>query len=190
MPNVPVRIDQLGPHAQVVQRAREDREEIVRLLNTMPADERKRMPDVANSAIALVGKMEAISAGIASMERELQLRPVADVDAEITKLEAEANPLDTQASEARVRRLAQLRRERRAATEGAKRLDARKAQLETCRLALETVRLDLVRLRTGNSSVQSVTLIAEQAMALAQQVDVAVAAAREVQEATREKSRA
>jgi serine/threonine-protein kinase len=190
MPQVPVRIDQLGPYAQMVQRAREDREEIVRLLHTMPADERKRMPDVSNSAVALVGKMEAISAGLASMERELQLRPVDDIDKEIAKLESEANPLDTQASETRVRRLAQLRRERRAATEGVKRLDARKAQLEMCRLALENVRLDLVRLRTGNSSVQSVTLIAEQAMALAHDVDNAVAAAREVREATREKSRA
>ena len=47
------------------------------------------------------------------------------------------------------------------------------------------MRLDLVRLRTGNSSVQSVTLIAEQAMALAREVDIAVGAAGEVRDATR-----
>jgi serine/threonine-protein kinase len=189
-PMVPVRIDQLGPYAQLVQRAREDRDEITRLLNTMPAEERKLMPDVAKSALTLVGKMEQISASLASDERELQQRPVDDIDKEIAKLEGEANPLDTQGSEARVRRLAQLRRERRAATEAVKRLESRKAQLESCRLALENVRLDLVRLRTGNSSVQSVTLIAEQAMALAHDVDIAVAAAREVRDATRMKTSA
>ena len=74
--------------------------------------------------------------------------------------------------------------------ESERRLESRTAQLESCRLALENVRLDLVKLRTGNSSVQSVTLIAEQAMKLAHDVDIAVAAAREVRDATREKSRA
>ena len=190
MPMVPVRMEQLGPYAQIVQRAREDREEITRLLNTMPAEERKRMPDVAKSAMTIVSKMEQISADLASAERELMQRPIADIDKEIGKLEAEANPLDTQGSEARVRRLAQLRRERRASAEASKRLETRKSQLESCRLALENVRLDLVRLRTGNSSVQSVTLIAEQAMALAHDVDIAVAAAREVRDASRLKTSA
>ena len=46
----------------------------------------------------------------------------------------------------------------------------------------------LVRLRTGNSSVKSVTLVAEQAMALAREVDNAVAAAGEVRELTRSRS--
>ena len=156
----------------------------------MPAEERKRMPDVAKSAVTLVGKMEQISADLASAERELQQRPTEEIDKEISKLESEANPLDTEGSETRVRRLAQLRRERRAATEAARRLESRKGQLETCRLALENVRLDLVRLRTGNSSVQSVTLIAEKAMALAHDVDIAVAAAREVRDATRMKTSA
>jgi len=190
MPPAPVRLDQLGPYAQQVQRAREDREEILRLVNTMPAEERKSMREVGVTAVAIVSRMEIISADLASMERELQQHPVSEIDKEISKLELEANPLDTQASEARVRRLAQLRRDRRAAIDGEKRLEVRKAQLESCRLSLENVRLDLVRLRTGNGSVQSVTLIAEQAMKLAHDVDIAVASAREVRESTREKSSA
>jgi len=61
----------------------------------------------------------------------------------------------------------------------------RRGQIESCRIALENMRLDLVRLRTGASSVQSVTLIAEQAMALARDVDIAVGAANDVRDATR-----
>ena len=81
-----------------------------------------------------------------------------------------------------MRRLAQLRRERRALVEGQGKLESRRGQLESCRLALENVRLDLVRLRTGSSSVQSVTLVAEQAMQLARDVDIAVQAANEVRD--------
>jgi serine/threonine-protein kinase len=66
--------------------------------------------------------------------------------------------------------------------------ELRRAQLESCRIALENVRLDLVRLRTGNSTVQSVTLVAEQAMQLARDVDIAVQAANEVREATSSRS--
>ena len=84
-----------------------------------------------------------------------------------------------------VRRLAQLRRDRRVVADVEHRRKTRKGQIESCRLALESMRLDLVRLRTGNSSVQSVTSIAEQAMALARDVDIAVGAASDVRAATR-----
>ena len=50
------------------------------------------------------------------------------------------------------------------------------------------MRLDLVRLRTGSSSVQSVTLVAEQAMQLARDVDIAVQAANEVRDLTSARS--
>jgi serine/threonine-protein kinase len=46
------------------------------------------------------------------------------------------------------------------------------------------VRLDLVRLRTGTSNVQSVTLVAEQAIALAREVEIAVQAISEVRDLT------
>ena len=107
------------------------------------------------------------------------------IDAEISALEAEANPLDTSRSEGRVRRLAQLRRDRRAVADLDRKREAREAQIDSCRIALENMRRDLVRLRTGNSSVQSVTLIAEQAMALARDVDIAVGAANDVRDVTR-----
>ncbi len=185
-PHVPVPLEQLGPYAQIVQRARADRDEVARLLNTIPAEERKRMPDVARSTSALVQKMEIISADVARLERELGERSASSVENEISRLEMEANPLDAAGSDVRVRRLALLRRERRAVADNERRVEERKSQLESCRLALENVRLDLVRLRTGNSTAQSVTLIAEQAMKLAHDVDIAVAAAQEVRDATRE----
>ncbi len=185
-PAAPVRDDELGEYAPAVRSARADREEIARLLSTIPAAEKSRIPDVASMAIDLVNKIEQIALDLARSDREHGGGDrAAVIESEIATLEAEANPLDTQRSEGRVRRLAQLRRDRRALAEALRKRDTRRGQLESCRIALENVRLDLVRLRTGNSSVQSVTQVAEQAMALAREVDIAVAAANEVRDLTR-----
>ncbi|WP_309669373.1 serine/threonine-protein kinase [Gemmatimonas sp.] len=188
MPNAPARDDELGEFVGLVKAARADREEIGRLLGTLPADERGRIPDVARTAVDLVNKVEIIARDISRVDREQGPDAARRIDAEIGSLEAEANPLDTQRSEGRVRRLAQLRRDRRAVADTLGKRELRRAQLESCRIALENVRLDLVRLRTGNSSVQSVTLVAEQAMQLARDVDIAVQAANEVREATSSRS--
>ncbi|MEP6763336.1 MAG: hypothetical protein ABJB66_03445, partial [Gemmatimonadaceae bacterium] len=178
----------LGAYASIVNRARSDRDEIVRLVSYLPEPERARIPEVANTANTLVGKIEAIAISMTQNERNTGVRSSAEIDAEIQQLESEANPFDTARSEARVRRLAQLRRERRMVIETTRSREQNRARLESCRLALENVRLDMVRLRTGNSSVQSVTLIAEQAMALAREVDIAVSAANEVRDLTRVRS--
>jgi serine/threonine-protein kinase len=181
----PVRDDELGEYLGTVRSARSDRDEISRLLATIPANEKARIANVAGTAVELVGKIESIAGDLARTDRELGGNRAATMDAEIAALEAEANPLDTQRSEGRVRRLAQLRRDRRSLADALRKRETRRGQLESCRIALENVRLDLVRLRTGNSSPQSVTQVAEQAMALARDVDIAVSAANEVRDATR-----
>jgi serine/threonine-protein kinase len=145
--------------------------------------DRSRIPDVAPTAISLVHKVEQLTATLAATDEALALRPLAAVDEEIERLEAAANPNDAN-SETRVRRLASLRRERRATLEIERRREESIARLDACTLALENMRLDLVRLRTGGSSVQSVTQVAEAAMALARDVDRVVGAAQEVRALT------
>lgn len=181
----PARDEALGAYLPVVRQARADREEIGRLLDTIPATERGRIPNVAPTAVELVQRIESLAVELAATELAFGPEKGQAIDAEIATLEAEANPLETSKSETRIRRLAQLRRDRRAVVDIERKRDARRAQVESCRLALENMRLDLVRLRTGGSSIQSVTLIAEQAMALARDVDIAVGAAGEVRDVTR-----
>lgn len=170
-----------GAHRTVVESARASRDEITRLLGTLPADERARIPDVANTSAALVDKVEQLAGALAAADELLAARPLATLDTEIAQLEAAANPMDP-GSEARVRRLATLRRERRAAQEIVTRHETHREKIEACTLALENIRLDLVRLRTGGSSVQSVTQVAAAAMQVARDVDRAVEAAQEVRE--------
>lgn len=172
-----------GAHVAIVDGARATRDEIVRLLATLPVADRTRIPDVAPTASALLQKVEQLTATLAATDEALSIRPLSAVVEEIERLEAAANPLDA-ASESRVRRLASLRRERRATLEIERRREDTITRLDACTLALENMRLDLVRLRTGGSSVQSVTQVAEAAMAVARDVDRVVGAAQEVRALT------
>jgi serine/threonine-protein kinase len=96
------------------------------------------------------------------------------MEAEIAELEAQANPLELEKSEARVRRLALLKRSRRTAAELEQRRTDYGAKLESCALTLQNLKFDVLRLKTGNQSWQHVTTVAEAAMALAREVDSAV----------------
>lgn len=187
-PVAPARDHDLGEFVGAVHQARADREEIGRLLHTIPPAERGNIPDVSAAAIDLVRRIEAIAVDMTSLQASVGVNRAAAIDAEIAVLESEANPLETSKSEARIRRLAQLRRDRRAVADIDQKFATRRAQIDSCCIALENMRLDLVRLRTGNSSVQSVTQIAEQAMALAHDVDIAIGAAADVREATRSRA--
>jgi eukaryotic-like serine/threonine-protein kinase len=169
-----------GPHAGAVRGAQGDANEIERLLAGMPQAERMALGDVRSSAQTLAGKVHALAVALHTLERNAGDADATKIEREIAMLESQANPLDTTGSEARVRRLAQLRRSRRAAIEVGDRRARTKERLESCRSALTTMRLDLVRLRTGGATTQSVTLLAEQALVLAADVDRAIDAARQV----------
>jgi serine/threonine-protein kinase len=172
------------PAGDGVRQAAADRDEIVRLLGTMPKGERERMGDVAGSARALADKVQVLTAALAQLDADAAPGASAVLEAEIARLEAEANPLDRAASDDRVKRLAYLKRQRRAVADVARRRDAAAAALEHCRIALQTMRVDLVRLRTGTASPAQVTTLAERAMVLAREVDGIVGAAGEVSRGT------
>ena len=71
--------------------------------------------------------------------------------------------------------MAYLKRQRRAVADvGAKRASTA-ARLESCRTALQSMRFDVLRLRTGTQDLAGITLMAEQALVLARDVDGMVA---------------
>jgi serine/threonine-protein kinase len=144
----------------------------------MPKAQREQLPELVPSANALAEKIQGLAATVAELDRNLTPGAAGVVEEEIARLEAAANPLERVASEERVKRLAYLKRQRRALVDMTRRRDAAASKLESCRLALQNMRIDLVRLRTGaGSSVGQVTTVAERAMALAREVDGMVYAA-------------
>ena len=132
--------------------------------------------NVIPSADALLERVRTLAMSLADVERNMPKGQLDAVDSEIARLESEANPLDRVRSEERVRRLAALRRQRRALSDLTGRRDQMAARLESCALALQSMRFDVLRLRAGAQSHAQVTSLALEALSLAREVDYAVAA--------------
>jgi len=163
-----------GPHGAAARQALLDRDEIIRLMSDVPKADLARMPEVVPSAKSLAEKVVGLAGALTSLERDAGSTSAEAIEKEISLLESQANPLDRAASESRVRRLATLKRHRRAASEAARRRSEMLARLDSCAIALQNMKFDVLRLKTGNQSWQHVTSVAEQAMALAREVDSVV----------------
>ncbi len=169
-----------GSHAASVRQAARLRDDIQRQLGTLSKRDREVIHDVPATAEALYRRVEALSVNLADLERTVSPNAAESVEVEISALEAQANPLDLRASEQRVRRLAYLKRQRRAIVDLGTKRDQARDKLDSCLLALRNIQLDIVRLKAGGQSLQQITQVAEQAMALARDVDNAVYVANEM----------
>jgi len=178
----PVNFAAAGLSGQLGDRARQaisDRDEIIRRLHALPKADRERFADVERSATALADRIGSLALSLDELSRQ-DVRSSRDVlEREITALESAANPLE-RGSEDRVRRLAYLKRQRRALVDAAKKKDAVSAKFETCSLALQNMRYDLMRLSASPQMHQHITSLAVQALNLAENVDDAVYVADEM----------
>jgi serine/threonine protein kinase len=175
--------DAAGQHGDKVRNAATDRDEIIRLVSSLPDRERDRVSDVARSANVLHERIQSLAIALADLERNVAAGGGAQLEAEISRLEEQANPLE-RGSEDRVRRLAYLKRQRRAVKDIHERRDAVAAKLDTCSIALRQLKLDVLRLRAGSQTHQRVTSLALEAMALAENVDSALYVADEMARTT------
>ena len=171
---------QLDVNIEVVRRAQMDRDEILRMINHMSPADRAQVPDVAKSASLLADRVQALAYSLADVDRGAGSQNVASLEAEISRLEGDANPLDVAASETRVKRLAFLKRQRRGLADVVDRRKQVAGKLETCSSALASMRLDLNRLSVGSQNYQNITSLAMDAMSLARSVDHVLSAAEEV----------
>ena len=176
-------IEAAGTHGDKVRSAMSDRDEIIRLVSSLPDRERDRVSDVVRSANLLQERIHALAVALADLERNVVSGGEAALEGEITHLEAQANPLDA-GSEDRVRRLAFLKRQRRSVKDVGERRNAVAAKLETCSIALRNMKLDVLRLRAGSQTHQHVTSLALQAVSLAESVDSALYVADELSRVT------
>jgi len=162
-----------GPHAALARQAMVDRDEVLRLVESLPKSQKSRVAEVPATAQKLAESVVGIASRLADLARAGG-GSVTAIDTEIKVLEAQANPMDRTGSEERVRRLALLRRQRRGITEVERKRGELGQKIEHCALLLQNMKFDVLRLKTGDESWQHVTSIAEQAMAVAREVDSAV----------------
>jgi serine/threonine-protein kinase len=179
---------QLASRFPVVQESAAARSDIHRMYAGLPDADRKMLPDIPSSADSLYARIEMLVSAIDDMDRA-NVPGMGDVvEQEIAQLEAEANPLDEVASERRVRRLAQLRRQRISLRELQTRRDQAQQKLNRAVSAMQSLRMDLSRLATGTRSYESVTQVAEQALQVGREVDAVLYAQDEVARTLRHES--
>jgi serine/threonine protein kinase len=164
----------LGQHARTVSEAARNRDDVLRMIETLPKRDRDLLGDLPASASALYAKVESLARNIAELERNAPPESSPSVEQEILRLEAEANPLDVNASEERVRRLAYLKRQRRAIADIGGRTSVQREKLESCAIALQNMKYDIMRLQSGPQTSEHITSVAEKAIALAREVDTAM----------------
>ena len=159
-------------YGSAIREAESDHREIHRQLLNMPSNEREQIPEVAASADAVFRKVQQLALSLSDMDRGSAGQSPEVVEKEISTLEAQANPLDYNASEGRVRRLAVLRRQRRALADVGRKKQEAQIRLDNCRQLLRSMRLELVRFRTGGLNAQptGLTMVTQQAQSVVREM--------------------
>jgi serine/threonine-protein kinase len=159
-------------YGATIRETESDHREIHRQLLNMSPNERDQIPEVATSADAVFRKVQQLVVSLSDLERSTGRDTAESVEKEIDTLESQANPLEYQASEARVRRLAYLRRQRRALVDAARKKKEASEKLEHCRQLLRTMRLELMRFRSGGFSAPSggLTMVTQQAQSVVREM--------------------
>ena len=159
-------------YGSAIREAESDHREIHRQLLNMPPNEREQIPEVAASADAVFRKVQQLALNLSDMDRGSMGESPENVEKEISTLESQANPLDYNASEGRVRRLAVLRRQRRALADVGRKKQEAQIRLDNCRQLLRSMRLELVRFRTGGLNAQptGLTMVTQQAQSVVREM--------------------
>ncbi len=168
-----------GKYAGQLEQMRKDHTAIIRLVERLPASERAMLPEVVPTVDSLFERASELARMLQHMEGTIDGDAITSLDGRIEALEQESDGPE------RDRRLDLLKRQRESLSELLGRRGKVEAQFESCVLAVQNVRFDLLRLRSaGVQEVLSDLTSATQA-ARAMQIDVEAAldAAGEIREA-------
>jgi serine/threonine-protein kinase len=171
---------EFGDHYLVIKQMRDDRNGILRLLEGLPADTRKDLAEVSETVDGLYSRATDLARSLTLMQRD-----VAD-DGSVGRIEARLAELEaSEPSDERTRQIELLERQRKSITDLQSRRQQMLANLESCRLAMQNLRYDMLKLKTSDIAavMGDLTQATQQARAVSRNVDNAIAAAAEVKEA-------
>jgi tRNA A-37 threonylcarbamoyl transferase component Bud32 len=170
--------EEFGRQAAEVQQARNDRKAILKIMERVPKSERKLLPDVIATVDGLLKRAENLARTSHAMSGDVDPRALARLEDKIEVIKREPE------SPERERQLNLLQRQRQALTDLVTRRQLVEDQIESCVLAMQNVRFDLLRLRSAGVAavLDDLTHATQQARALSRDVDHAIAAAGEIKE--------
>jgi hypothetical protein len=170
---------EFGRQADKVQQVAGDYQAIMRVVERLPKSEQKLLPDVSATANALLKRAQELGRTLHSLSAGVE-------DGAIDRLDARlATMVEMPESPERERQIGLLQRQRQALSDLLQRRQVIEDQLESCILAMQTMRFDLLRLKSAgvDAVLGDLTLATQQARALSRDVDHAIEAAAEIRQA-------
>ena len=170
--------EEFGRLASQIRQMRGDRAAIAKILERLAPAERNLLPDVQPTVEALLARAEELGRTLSQMEGSVDAASLARLDERIHALDGQADPEAD-------RRLDLLRRQRAMLADLMQRRAQVEAQFESCVLAIQNMRFDLLRLRSAGvgAALSDVTSATQQARALSLDVEAAISAAGEIRQA-------
>jgi serine/threonine-protein kinase len=151
-------------------------------VDRLPKSERKLLPDIVATADALLNRAEELARTLQAMSGSVDQAALRRLEEKIEATRRQPEGVE------RDRQVGLLNRQRQALTDLLTRRQLVADQLESCVLAMQNVRFDLLRLRSAGVAValDDLTRATQQARALSRDVDHVIAAAGEIKQALRE----
>ena len=166
-----------GPHGPAVRRASEDRAHIQMIMKNLAKADRELVPDVLPTVDALAERIASLAQMLHRLDHDVPTGTVERLDARIVEVEREGPTAIDQE-----RRLGLLKRQRSTLSDLAERRARVARQLESAGLALENLRLDLLKLRSSGvqAAIHDVQSATQEARALSREIGHVLEAAEEV----------
>jgi len=165
--------EDFGPLSGQITQLRRDESAIRQIVERLPASEKNLLPDVVHTVEGLSARALELARTLAQMEGEV------DPEA-LGRLQARMDDLAVEGGEDR--RVDLLRRQYQTLRELVERRQVLQSQFESCVLAVQNIRFDLLRLRSAGVSMvlDDLTSATQAARALSFDVEAAIAAAGEI----------
>jgi hypothetical protein len=175
-------VQEFGAHTETMLQMERDRGAILKQLEGMPASERDLLPDVSKTIDGLYERAQYLALTLAELDNQVNPRELRRVEQRMTTLQDEPD------DEERQRRMSLLERQRDSIKALSKRRRKTSRNLESCVLAIQNVRFDLLRLKSANMQevLGDLTQATQQARSLSRDVDNAIDAVGEVRDVMRQ----
>lgn len=166
-----------GKYGQLVRESADDRLAIRDASSRLSEADRSLVPDVGPTADALFERIGAAASALERLDHDMPTGAVRDLEARIAAVEQEPEHATD-----RERRLTLLRRQRASLEELDQRRTTLKRQIDNASMALRSLRLDMVKLRTlgVGAAIEDVNHATQEARALSIDIGRAIEVADEV----------
>lgn len=168
-----------GKYTPQMQQMRKDRTAIFQVVEKLSDADREMLPDVVRTVDQLMERAADLARTLNQMEGDIDAGSLQDLENRIVAVKQESKGGEHD------RKIALLERQRDSLAELVKRRGAVESQFESCVLAVQNMRFDLLRLRSAGVAaiINDLTSATQQARALRIDVEAAIGAAGEIREA-------